>query len=80
MTVAFEHEIYIEFTYKKHTPLFHSFPGEVSRLHAVILNARVTCNISSMHKMFMVGINFADKQEAEHFSKVVELKIAGKGS
>lgn len=33
-----------------------------------------------MHKMFMVGINFADKQEAEHFSKVVELKIAGKGS
>eukprot|EP00731_Ephydatia_muelleri_P016655 Em0009g1079a len=55
LTVAFEHEIYIEFTYKKHTPLFHSFPGE----------------------MFMVGINFADKQEAEHFSKVVELKIAG---
>lgn len=27
--------------------------------------------------MFMVGVNFANRQEAEHFSAVVEQKIAG---
>ena len=28
--VTYEQEIYDQFTYKKHSPYFHSFPGDVS--------------------------------------------------
>eukprot|EP00731_Ephydatia_muelleri_P016684 Em0009g1108a len=51
--VTYEQEIYDQFTYKKHSPCFHSFPGD----------------------KFMVGMNFADKDEAVLFSQAVDSKI-----
>ena len=48
-TVTYEQEIYDQFTYKKHSPHFHSFPGDE----------------------FMIGMNFADKDEALLFGQAI---------
>lgn len=52
-TIAWEQELYNQFTYDRDLPRFHHFPGD----------------------KFMVGLNFADEQEADKFLKAMETKI-----
>lgn len=57
--VTYEQEIYDQFTYKKHSPCFHSFPGDVSwgeagalymhvNIHVAVVCPRFTLRLSSL--------------------------------